>query len=265
MTTLAVDRRDSFFYDHPLDHVPGMLIVSGLLDLVRPLAGANGASLSLNFRHFCEHNDEIVLKALQAARDPHGLPAWELSVDVGQRTVCDGQVSLIWKSRAENSADDPVCPGESLMKPELVHRTRPENILVDGAWWDEGRLRARVRPPFPAHPLTDRGLEYLIEAARQFATLVGHVGYRKNLDSKYILRALEADLPLTPPPGEVLMEWLPEPSDGRGFDLRVRFYRLLCSGADQEIGAIRFDALILTPRAYRMIRVRQYRAEECAQ
>lgn len=261
MTTLAVDRRDSFFYDHPLDHVPGMLIISELLNLVRaeagPVAGATGASLTLNFREFCEHDDEIVLKAFQAARDPYGLPAWELRAEVGQRTVCDGHFSLTCKPCAGNSAAAPVRSGESLMKPELVHRTRPENILVGETWWDEGKLRARVQPLSQTHRLRGQELEYLIEAARQFATLAGHVGYQKSLDSKYIMCGLEADLPLTPPPGEVLMEWLSQPAHGRRFDLRVRLYRSLRSGADQEIGAIRFDALIVTPREYQTIRAWQ--------
>jgi 2-oxo-3-(phosphooxy)propyl 3-oxoalkanoate synthase len=268
LTTLVVDCEDSFFYDHPLDHVPGMLIVSGLLDLVRAeagaVAGATGASMSFNFYRFCENDDEIVLKSFQAVCDPHGQPTWKLSAEVGQRTVCDGHVSLIRKPGAENSVAAPVRPGESLLKPELVHRTRPENILVGEAWWDEGRLRARVQQPTQTHPLRDRVLEYFIEAARQFATLAGHVGYQKSLDSKYIMRGLEAELPLTHPPGEVLMEWRSEPTDGRSFDLRVRLHRPLRSGADQETGAIRFDALIVTPHKYRVIRARQRRAVDSA-
>src|SRR5437868_2745002 len=54
---LRVDRTDPFFFDHPLDHVPGMLIFWGALDLAR--AGAAGLAdhrlrTALTFRRICE-------------------------------------------------------------------------------------------------------------------------------------------------------------------------------------------------------------------
>ena len=35
LVPVVVDEGDRCFFDHPLDHVPGMLLVAGVLDLLR--------------------------------------------------------------------------------------------------------------------------------------------------------------------------------------------------------------------------------------
>src|SRR5690349_10728812 len=58
---MQVDQDHPFFFDHPLDHVPGMLLVAQLLDLARVVAPGTAnpwpgrrLKLALDFPRFCE-------------------------------------------------------------------------------------------------------------------------------------------------------------------------------------------------------------------
>ncbi|GHC59638.1 AfsA-related hotdog domain-containing protein [Streptomyces cinnamoneus] len=139
-------------------------------------------------------------------------------------------------------ADLPVAP--------LAHRVRPENVFIGDAWWDQGRHLATTHQVHAGHPLDGRDAEQLIEAARQFATLAGHSAYGRPCHFTYILRALEADIPVGFPEGEVLLELLPMPSRRSRFDLRVRVFRTSAQGAVEEVGAVFFDAFIVSPCQY---------------
>lgn len=168
------------------------------------------------------------------------------------------------RRRRSSCVPPPRTPHGSLPIAELVHRVRPENVLVGAVRGDGEQLTGRAQWPPSGHSLGGRVLEQMVEAARQFATLIGHVGHGKPIDSKYVLRSLEADLPLVLPPGEVCMEWLPVPGDGRTFDLRVRLYRSTDEGVTEEVGTVAFNALIVTPREYQAIRFRQQNGKERA-
>ncbi|NEA28219.1 AfsA-related hotdog domain-containing protein, partial [Actinomadura bangladeshensis] len=58
---LVVDESDPFYFDHPLDHVPGMLLFSGLLELAGRADGLRAGGrrparvvAGLDFTRFCE-------------------------------------------------------------------------------------------------------------------------------------------------------------------------------------------------------------------
>ncbi|MER5751330.1 AfsA-related hotdog domain-containing protein [Streptomyces sp. NPDC002088] len=265
---LLVDRDDSFFFDHTLDHVPGILVVAGLADLVREesegLRPDRRVKLSLDFHRFCGLDDDITLAVSPLPSGAENEAGWELRAEIGPDVACSGTAVLHQKSSMRFLPAAPVPAGDSLPAAGLAHRTRPENCLIATAWWHDDRLLARAQRPPLDHLLWDRPLEQLIEAARQFATLIGHAGYEKPIDSKFILRTLEADLPLTPPPGDVYLEWTRRPVNGRAFDLTMRLYRPTGDGFDEEVGSANFDTLIVNPRQYQTIRFREHRARERA-
>src|SRR4051794_28079667 len=57
MAALRVDQSDPFFFDHALDHVPGMLILCGMVAVVRECNGTahdGRVAGALTFRRMCE-------------------------------------------------------------------------------------------------------------------------------------------------------------------------------------------------------------------
>jgi hypothetical protein len=108
-------------------------------------------------------------------------------------------------------------------------------------------------------------LEHLIETSRQFTTLIGRVGHEKPIDSKFVLRRLEVDLPLALPSDDVRLEWVRRRPKGRAFDIAMRLYHPSGEGLDAEVGSASFDTLIVNPNQYQSIRFGRPRAEERAQ
>lgn len=101
---LVVDREHPFFFDHPCDHVPGMLLLEGCAQLALQLA-ARGGSLSgramvaayeINFRHFVECRLPTMLTAKVSVG--HGsqmrAPLQKYDIVVSQRGVASGVASI---------------------------------------------------------------------------------------------------------------------------------------------------------------------------
>ncbi|MER5349385.1 AfsA-related hotdog domain-containing protein [Kitasatospora sp. NPDC002551] len=211
---MVVDEGDRCFFDHPLDHVPGMVLVAAVLDLVRDRAGAADGRLrlSLTFDRMCELGPQVWLHGEPAEGDDG--PVWQLLAVQDGETVCRASVGL-------SDAGGPVVPPAAARAvlsgggrehatpadPALVHRHLPENVLVGGPSRVE---RAAVLAPPPGHRLAGAGVHApvaLIESARQFATMLGHTAHGRDADAQMLWLSLEADLPTGLPAAVPLELW----------------------------------------------------------
>jgi hypothetical protein len=134
---LVVDKGDSFYFDHPLDHVPAILMVAGLLDLIR---SANGdvsqdwrIRMSLDFRRFCDLDDEHSLSISRLLDGTDDESGWDLRVETGSALAADGTAVLHQKSSTQLVPAAPGRSGEALATAELSHRSRPENSMMAAA------------------------------------------------------------------------------------------------------------------------------------
>ncbi|MGD3112655.1 AfsA-related hotdog domain-containing protein [Streptomyces sp. YGL11-2] len=266
---LVVDKEDPFFFDHALDHVPGILVVAGLLDLLirtrsEGLRPDGRIKVSLDFHKFCELDDDITVSVSPSVPETEEEHAWELAGTVDSSIVVSGTAVLHRKSAERFVPAAPGEHGETLAAAELAHRESPENALLGAAWWAEERLLARAQRSPVGHPLRARPLVELIESARQFATLIGHAGFERPIGDKFILSALEVDLWRGFTPGEVSMEWVRKPVDGRRYDLAARLFRSSGDDVDEEVGTASFVSVIVTPCQYQTIRFRRRHVEERA-
>ncbi|CAN3978346.1 AfsA-related hotdog domain-containing protein [Kitasatospora purpeofusca] len=225
---VVVDEKDVCFFDHPLDHVPGMVLVAGVLDVLGARApewvDADGGRLrlSMSFDRMCELGPPVWLSGGPIAADDG--PAWELVAlqdgeAVSRATVRFGGTPAPVRAGREGGVPaGPAVPAD----PALVHRHRPENVMLGEAVRVE---RAAVLVPPPGHRLAGAGVHTmgaLVESARQMATMLGHTAHGRDLDAQMLWLSLEADVP-TGLPVEVPLELWWEFAPARGARAVYRF------------------------------------------
>jgi hypothetical protein len=265
--TLTLDRNDRCFFDHPLDHVPAMALVSGLLALVR--ASGTGdldqaglqLGLSVTLPAFCELGSEVRLEtAAPIAGGMYARQDGAVTVRARQdgQVVCDGEVAVRPARRA--GAGFPHAPAGRTVEKALVHRQRPENVLIHGLATDDGRCAVTVRRPAAGHVLAigpgqTVAPEVLIDAARQFGTLICHEQHHAPLDTQFILLGIEADVPCGLR-GAVQLSWQRTPAP-RGRRATIEFGVVAGDPDGQPCGRIAFTFFCATPATYRRLRDRK--------
>lgn len=167
---LRVDRDHPFFFDHPLDHVPGLLLLEGAVQLAqRDATQAQFVSrISARFIRYALFETPIQLtretfptergQKYRIGIDQAGQPRARIEVDMSNFTMSARTVSR------EAKALSP-CPRQALNK------LRAENVLIAMPDLDPPRISARLLPP-PSDCLLTDSLEalhplYLLESFMQ--------------------------------------------------------------------------------------------------
>lgn len=247
---LVLSPYDPYFYDHPLDHVPGMALVCALTDLAAltdpaGLGASDGPArvrLALEFPSFCEHGSAVSLSRTGDS----------VTAEQDGRVVCAGEL------RATPLAEPVAAASETVVRlpadPALVHRRDVDNVLVTGMAEVDGDRVVAFREPVVGHRLAvpdgaPPRLAALLDAARQFGTMLCHVEFARPADTAFVLLGLEAEL-LTGVPGGVHLAWTPTaPPRGRS---TMDFTALSADGA--PLGGMRFAYYLASPSAYRRMR-----------
>ncbi|KJY28589.1 hypothetical protein VR45_32045 [Streptomyces sp. NRRL S-495] len=259
LADLRVDQSDPFFFDHPLDHVPGMLLVCAMADLVVavtdiPAAGRVGAAMT--FHSMVELGPELELCIVPFEDGRRTLRAVQ-----GSTPVADGWVEVssadlpAWPHRPEGSAHPPA-------QASLVHRVRPENVMIGDPSVADGRVTAAVVFPPEGHALSGRRpgvlrTEAVVEAGRQLSTWLTHRVGGWSLDTQILLRGLAVDLPVGIPRSLPLaLRWQTVPISAGRTEYR---FDLIASGdgdADEGpvVGSLIYTGKIMRPEVYARFR-----------
>ncbi|GAA3093019.1 AfsA-related hotdog domain-containing protein [Streptosporangium carneum] len=266
---LRVDRDHPFFFDHPLDHVPGMLLVTGLLDLVRARTGVSRWTrgdhrirLSLKFMRMCELGSGVLLLAEPGSGGDDG--EWAVKVVQDDSTVCSGTVELVEEREqaaqpCDSERGDPVTPAP----PDLVHRADPQNVVVGEPVISPEAYEASTVSPPSGHFLLRHGderygIEEMIESGRQLVTVASHLAHERPRDVMMLWLELRADLPVgvrrSVPLG---LHWPVRPARGNfgSFDLTV-----VARATGLPLGSLSYESKCLAPAAYRRLRGKEPRA-----
>ncbi len=209
---IRVDLQDPVFFDHPLDHVPGMLLVVAGLELAEHAAMLRPANVSfrLTFTKFCELDAPV---EVSATRETGGNPFEFIQ---SGRSVARGLLG-----RRETALPAELAPvpafGNGSIPSELVHRADPGNIAVGPLTVDAGRVWVRVHEQAAIGGIPPRAsaVASIIEAARQFVIAILHLWGEHPMGTKMIFVGLTADVPTAVPQGHMTraLSWQPTPPE----------------------------------------------------
>ncbi len=205
---MPVDQRHPVFFDHPLDHVPGILMLTGMLDRVRAARGPRAAariSASFTFPRFAELDAPLAvdIEALPAVE----YDAWSAVTTQRAGTVASALVTFEGTDlgAAHGSADPAAAAAYAeRARPapaELVHRANPDNILLGAPRRTDIEVRTTLLNPPSGHFFTRRDpvlrtAEEITEGARQLAIMLWQFEYGRETEVQLLLDAVRIDLPL---------------------------------------------------------------------
>lgn len=252
--TLIVDERHPYFFDHPLDHVSGILMLEGLLQLAEA-AEVPGfiRYLRMNFPRFCEKNLPATLELLPANDELRAGRVLQQGIPVCAVKLIASALppARTWERRAVQPAD-----------PAILHKARRENVLI-GEWsTTRGVVRAATLPPPNGHLLAGgdpvhHSPLYVLEVVRQLITGLAHTEYQVPIG--HPMNLVGVDLVLEAPvPRSATLELEHQlrrlaPAGENAFALFET--NLLVGG--EPLGSCRLTAQVLTRDAYQRVRHRK--------
>jgi hypothetical protein len=196
-----VDLDDPVFFDHPLDHVPGMLLATAILELAEHVSmlEPDNVTFGLCFTTFCELGAPA---EVTASRQADG--ASRIDVVQSGRSIANGALAQgDFRPRMERVAVPAL--GNGRISAELVHRTDPDNIAIGPLTVEQGHVwtRARKHGAIGGLPPRAGAVASILEAARQFGTAILHRWGEHPFGIKMIFVGLTAKVPTVLPPGHV--------------------------------------------------------------
>ncbi|MDH6108791.1 hypothetical protein P3T36_002288 [Kitasatospora sp. MAP12-15] len=268
---LEVDQAHPFFFDHPLDHLPAMLLLAAQLDALEgelgdPVDSLTGRRLraEIGFAKMAELDGEPILLDCEPAPAALG-GGWEVTGTQQGSAVADGlfQLTEQWRRpRPPSPVSRPARYGQAPSEPvqqRPVHRVDRENVMLGTPVIGDGWMRAAAVAPHAGHYLRQRagdgwGIEELVEIARQFVTAAWHLVHHWPVGTQLILQQLSFELPIgldREPPLQLHGPSSP-PRVGRGtFDIE-----LLSGESEEPVGRLTLVVCGVSGAAYQRLRER---------
>lgn len=253
--TLVADQPDTFFFDHPLDHLPATLLLDGAVDLATASLPGHVAGMHVKFHRFGELDEPVDVRLTQTA---DGSERCALRFSAQDAPLADGHVVL------RELPPAPAASSERRAAPapvdrSLVHRHREDNVAIGAATAGNDECAAEVLDLAADHPLRRRDPAHrspveLIEAARQLTTLIGHAVWEVPADWKYVFSAVSyeqhrpvaADEPIRLRTSRMSLH-------RRRLDVVVEL-----EAADGVLGSVGIEGLVAAPRIYQHLRWSQH-------
>lgn len=256
--TVQVDIGDPYFFDHPLDHVPAVLLVEAAYRLALRTAspGELPVRLDMSFLRFCELADPLTL---ELRRTTH---AGVIGCQVRQhgRTVAQGRLRSARVSGqlepAQRSADQPATP----LDPARVHKLDRGNVFIaEPRPAGGGRYRCELAMPPGNHVLLDPPSPWLsptvlLEAFRQLSTLGAHEMHdvEKGRTMVQLSFHVRLDRPLRRDEWLELETWERPMTQVQDVDVADLSAVVLARG--NAVGTLQSRAFLATPESYARLR-----------
>lgn len=152
---LRVDQAHPFFFDHPLDHVPGLLLLEAAVQIaqMRTPGPKFVSRIEARFLKFAQFTAPISV----TAQDTIGSGLQTYSVAIGQNRDLRARILVELSDYSGPFAPDgprreaPVPPCEK----SLVNKARPENVLIGTPRIAPPGIETQILPPPPNCRLSD--------------------------------------------------------------------------------------------------------------
>lgn len=173
---LRVDRHHPFFFDHPLDHVPGLLLLEGAVQLAQSMAhfGRFVSAIEGRFIRYALFEAPILLSARETGPD-------RLEITLTQKAQDRAVVTVTLAPYALPAAGGRLNRPLSLLPPQggLLNKSRPENILIAEPRRQEDRISAWMLPLPETCLLTDS-----VQAVHPLCLLEGFMQVQRWINSQ---------------------------------------------------------------------------------
>ena len=222
---LVVNEAHPYFFDHPLDHVPGILLIEGVLQLLELATPPGGRAayikrLSIKFQQYVQKETPIQLH-LEQGQDAQAFTA---KVMQGGQLMCTCVLEMAHSSAFETSPAVAFTAAPCRDK-ALLHKARAENVIVSemsgiaqGLSVDTVELPDRhfFHEGDPHH----HSMVYFLEVARQCYMQIAHSHLHIPLKTPMNLLALSFTLE-RPIARNSPLSLAPQP----GFDAQLRSFK----------------------------------------
>lgn len=197
---LVVNEAHPYFFDHPLDHIPGILLLEGVMQLIElampPLSGrvAYVKNLSIKFQQYVQKQGVIDLH-LEQGKDPQVFTA---KVMQAGKLMCTCILGMAYSSAFETSPAVEFTATRCRDK-ALLHKAREENVIVSAmSGIAQGLSVDTVKLPdehfFQEGDPEHYSMVYFLEVARQCYMQIAHGHLRIPLNTPMNLLALSFTL-----------------------------------------------------------------------
>lgn len=195
-----VDLSDPVFFDHPLDHVPGMLPAVAVLELAEhdSMLESDNVTFRLTFTRFCELNAPILVTATREVGGTYRIAVTQSGLDVATGLLGQRETQPLMEPVAVPALED------GPISSELVHRADPRNVAIGPLTIDGGRVWARVIEQDAIGGLQPRAgaVASILEAARQLVIAILHRWGEQPFGTKMIFVGFTAEVPTAVRMGE---------------------------------------------------------------
>lgn len=211
-----VDLHDPVFFDHRLDHVPGMLLAVASLELAEHLLmlKPDNISFRITFTKFCELGAPVEVTATREADGASRIDITQFGSSVAKSSLARSDTHPLVEPA------EPPALGKRPISGALVHRADPRNIAISPLIIEDGRVWTRVREQGAIGGLPPRAcaVASILEAARQFTIAILHRWGLQPSGIKMIFVGLTADVPTPVPLADVrrALSWHVTPAEQTG-------------------------------------------------
>jgi 2-oxo-3-(phosphooxy)propyl 3-oxoalkanoate synthase len=245
-----VDHHDPVFFDHALDHVPGMLLAVASLELAEhaSMLEPDNVTFRLTFNKFCELDVPAEVTATEEAGGT-GL----IEINQSGRGIARGSLAQGDPQPAMEYSAVPAL-GDGRISGELVHRVDRRNIAVGPLTIEDGRVWTWVREgAIGGLPPRAAAVASIVEAARQFAIAILHQWGGHPFGTRMIFVGLTAEVPTTVPPGHAgqALSWHVTPPE-RTNKLRIDLHTV--GDRASNLGSILIAARCVNEDEYAQLR-----------
>ncbi len=198
---LFVDENHTYFFDHALDHVTGVLLLEGIFQLIDSYVMYTSQRLNymdfyielldISFHKFCEKYYPIIVK-LDIKATEENTQSFNISILQINDLICSGVIKLVYLNKIMSADNKKISKNSLTQKTDkkLVHKKYDENVLVSSLMKDKNQqYYCKMINPSQDHILSNNGssnlysLLYFIEGTKQFLTQAAHILQKTDFDT----------------------------------------------------------------------------------